>query len=289
MPVASNKSKITNRKSKISLGFSPCPNDTFIFDAMVHGKVDTEGLDFDFILDDVDYLNKKALNSELDITKISFFAYASIFKKYQLLDSGSALGSGCGPLLVGKKIFSSEELKSKKIAIPGFHTTANFLMSFAFPEIKNKTFLLFSDIENSVLSGTYDAGVIIHESRFTYEQKGLFKIVDLGEIWEQKTNMPIPLGGIAIKRSLDKEMKEKVQRIMRKSVELALQNPDTSKNFVKCHAQAMDPVVIQKHIDLYVNEYSVSLGNKGKDAIHFLHQKAFDLKLIKKIPEDIFV
>lgn len=275
--------------SALKLGFSPCPNDTFIFDAMVNGRIETEGLRFDYMLNDVEELNKKALRSELDVTKISFFAYADFCKDYQLLDAGSALGFGCGPLLISKNKIPIEELQSKGIAVPGIHTTANFLMSFAFPESKNKTEILFSEIEDAVLSEKFDAGVIIHENRFTYEQKGLQKIADLGDIWEQKTRMPIPLGGIAVRRSLDKVLKEKVQRIIRKSVEYAFKNPDSSKDFVKCHAQAMDTEVIKKHIALYVNDYSVSLGNKGKDAIHFLYQKAFEQKLIKKIPEDIFI
>jgi 1,4-dihydroxy-6-naphthoate synthase len=282
-----SKSKIQN--TGFTLGFSPCPNDTFIFDAMVHGKVDTEGLDFNFILDDVDNLNKKTQNSELDITKISFFAYASAFKNYQLLDAGSALGFGCGPLLISKEKIRYEDMPAKKIAVPGQSTTANFLMSFAFPDAKKKTPLLFSEIEEAVLSGEYDAGVIIHENRFTYEQKGLIKIADLGKTWEQQTGMPIPLGGIAVRRSLPEDLKLQIQDIVTRSVEFALQYPSSSNDFVCKNAQAMDADVIRKHIELYVNDFSVSLGNKGKEAIKFLYRKAYELNLIEKEPQDIFV
>ena len=283
----SRKTDIVNRK--LNLGFSPCPNDTFIFDAVVNGKIDTEELNFDYVFNDIEELNQKALNAEFDITKISFFAYASVFNNYQLLDAGSALGFGCGPLLISKKKNDTNDISSKKIAIPGLHTTANFLMSYAFPEAKNKTPLLFSDIEDAVLHGDFDAGVIIHENRFTYEQKGLHKIADLGEIWEQKTKMPIPLGGIAVKRSLNEEIKRKTERIMRSSVEYALQNPSSSNDFVFNNAQAVDADVMRKHIKLYVNDFSVSLGNTGKEAIRFLYKKAYELKLIEKEPLDIFV
>ncbi|MFH0866359.1 MAG: 1,4-dihydroxy-6-naphthoate synthase [Bacteroidota bacterium] len=289
MPDHSNKSSIVNRKSEIRLGFSPCPNDTFIFDAMVNGKINTEGLDFYYVLNDVEELNRKVLNEELDITKISFFAYASAFKNYQLFDAGSALGFGCGPLLISKEKIEPENIFSKKIAIPGIHTTANFLMSYIYPEAKNKLSLLFSDIEDAVMTGQFDAGVIIHESRFTYKQKGLQKIADLGEIWEQKTKMPVPLGGIAVKRSLNDKIKRKAERVMRRSVEYALQNPSSSNSFVCNNAQAMDTAVIQRHIKLYVNDFSVSLGNTGKEAIRFLYKKAYELKLIEKVPPDIFV
>ncbi|HNW99510.1 MAG TPA: 1,4-dihydroxy-6-naphthoate synthase [Bacteroidales bacterium] len=287
------KSKIVStgggHEPEISIGFSPCPNDTFIFDALVNGKIDTEGLQFNYVLNDVEELNRKALIAELDVTKISFFAYSEIYKNYQLLDSGSALGFSCGPLLVAREKFLIDDINKKKIAIPGIHTTANFLMTFSFPDAKDKTEILFSEIEDVVMNGTFDAGVIIHENRFTYQQKGLHKIVDLGELWEQKTKMPIPLGGIAVKRSLDDEFKKKIEKLIRKSVEFAFQNPASSNDFVCRNAQAMDVEVMKKHIELYVNEFSVSLGNKGKEAIKFLFNKAKELKIILKEPGDIFI
>ena len=256
--------------SPITLGFSPCPNDCFIFDAMIHGKIDTEGLQFIVVMEDVEALNKKAFKGELDITKLSFFAFAHLTKIYQLLNSGSALGKGCGPLLVASSKFKVQS--STKIAIPGKYTTANFLLSLAFPEATNKVEMVFSEIEDAVLSGKVDAGLLIHEKRFTYEQKGLQKIIDLGEYWETLTNAPIPLGGIVVKRELPDELKLKVDRVLRKSVEFAFANPRSSLNFVKAHAQEMSEEVMRQHIELYVNNYSLDLGEDGRHAIESLYR-----------------
>jgi 1,4-dihydroxy-6-naphthoate synthase len=252
---------------KLTIGFSPCPNDTFIFDAMIHGKTDTEGLEFEVILADVEELNRKAAKAELDITKLSYHAFAYLTDKYMLLRSGSALGNNCGPLLVSKKNFKVEELKDLGIAIPGKYTTANFLLNFAFPNLHNKTEVLFSDIEKKVLSEEFDLGVIIHENRFTYAERGLVKIMDLGEFWEQQTALPIPLGGIVCKRDVDLEFIKKINRILRRSIEFAFENPDESDDYVCQHAQEMDPSVMKKHIELYVNQYSIDLGEKGEKAI----------------------
>jgi 1,4-dihydroxy-6-naphthoate synthase len=252
---------------KLTIGFSPCPNDTFIFDAMVHGKIDTEGLEFEVILADVEELNRKAAKAELDITKLSYHAFAYLTDKYMLLRSGSALGNNCGPLLVSKKNFKVEELKDQSIAIPGKYTTANFLLNFAFPNLHNKTELLFSDIEKKVLSEKFDLGVIIHENRFTYAERGLVKIMDLGEFWEQQTALPIPLGGIVCKRDFDLEIIKKINRVLRRSIEFAFENPDESDDYVCQHAQEMDTSVMKKHIELYVNQYSIDLGEKGEKAI----------------------
>jgi 1,4-dihydroxy-6-naphthoate synthase len=252
---------------KLTIGFSPCPNDTFIFDAMVHGKIDTEGLAFEVVLADVEELNRKAAKAELDITKLSYHAFAYLTDKYMLLRSGSALGNNCGPLLVSNKNFRIEELKNQSIAIPGRYTTANFLLNFAFPNLRNKTEVLFSDIEKKVLTEEFDLGVIIHENRFTYAERGLVKIMDLGEFWEQQTALPIPLGGIVCKRDFDLELLKKVNRVLRKSIEFAFENPDESDDYVSQHAQEMDPSVMKKHIELYVNQYSIDLGEKGEKAI----------------------
>jgi len=184
---------------KLTLGFSPCPNDTFIFDAMVHGRIDTEGLEFDYFLADVEELNRKAFASEVDITKMSYHAYAYVADNYLILDSGSALGHKNGPLLISKRILQPSELAGARIAIPGKYTTANLLLSIAWPEALNKTEYLFSDIENALLNEEVDAGLIIHETRFTYYKKGLHKIADMGEYWEKLSGMPIPLGAIVIK------------------------------------------------------------------------------------------
>jgi 1,4-dihydroxy-6-naphthoate synthase len=190
---------------KLSLGFSPCPNDTFIFDAMVHGRIDTEGLEFDYFLADVEELNRKAFKGEVQITKMSYHAYAYAAHNYLILDSGSALGRKNGPLLISKREISTDELESARIAIPGKYTTANLLFSIAWPGAIKKTEYLFSDIEKALLNDEVDAGLIIHETRFTYQKRGLKKIADMGEYWEKLTGMPIPLGTIVINRSVRSE------------------------------------------------------------------------------------
>tara|TARA_B110000196_G_C21117132_1_gene651166 strand:- start:53 stop:859 length:807 start_codon:yes stop_codon:yes gene_type:complete len=250
---------------KLTLGFSPCPNDTFIFDAMVHHKIDTEGLEFEVVFADIERLNKWALEGKLDVTKLSYNAFTNCVDDYALLDSGSALGNNCGPLLIKKQ--NTILTKESKIAIPGKYTTANMLLVIAFPEYKNKIETLFSDIESDVLDGTVDAGLIIHENRFTYQDKGLEKVKDLGEFWEEKIKLPIPLGGIVVKRNLDFDLQKKVERILRKSVEYAFENRDDSAEYVKLHSQEMEKEVVDAHINLYVNEFSVSLGSQGREAI----------------------
>lgn len=276
---------------KLSLGFSPCPNDTFIFDALVNKRIDTEGLELDVQLGDVETLNTKAFKAELDITKLSYHAFAYMTADYQLMHSGSALGKNCGPILIAKSEISNlaSEIQHLKIAIPGKYTTANFLLGIAFPEAKNKTELVFSEIENAVLQNKVDAGLIIHENRFTYQSKGLKKLIDLGEFWETKTGLPIPLGGIAIRKSLPSEVKLKVERLIRKSIEFAFANPETSKEYVRCHSQEMEPAVIQSHINLYVNNYSVNLGAEGEKAVKKMYSIARQNGIIPEIPEDIFV
>ena len=254
---------------------------------MLHGKIDTEGLVFEVFMEDVETLNQKAFRGELDITKLSYHAYAYLTKQYQLLNAGSALGNNCGPLLVASSKLQVQS--STRIAIPGKYTTANFLLSLAFPEAKNKIEIIFSDIEDAVLTGKVDAGLIIHENRFTYEQKGLKKIIDLGEYWETLTKAPIPLGGIVIKRDLPNDLKAKFDRVLRKSVEYAFANPKSSLNFVKAHAQEMSEEVMYKHIDLYVNKYSIDLGAEGKRAVKLLFDKAQESEVINKIEEEIFL
>ncbi len=275
----------------LSLGFSSCPNDTFIFDAMVHGKIDTEGLSFTVHMHDVEELNQMAFRNELDITKLSYHAFAYLTDEYQLLDAGSALGFGVGPLLVVKKDSPAlqKDKNEWKVAIPGKYTTANFLLSIAYPEIKNKTELLFSEIEKGVLNGSFDAGLLIHENRFTYEQKGLFKVVDLGEFWEKYANAAIPLGGIVVKRNLAGDVKQKINRVLRRSVEYAFANLKASYEYVKTHAQEMEEEVMYKHINLYVNQFSVDLGEEGKRAVKTLFKMAKEKQIIEQIREDIFL
>jgi len=282
---------------KLSLGFSPCPNDTFIFDAMIHQKIDTEGLSFDVIFDDVETLNQKAFRAELDITKLSYHAYAYLTENYVLLHAGSALGFGVGPLLIcAKPEYSSidfESLKSHfsylKIGIPGKYTTANFLLSLAFPEAKNKIEMKFSEIESALLNHQIDMGVIIHENRFTYQEKGLKKIIDLGEFWENLTRGPIPLGGIMIKRDLPEEIKQKVNRIIRRSVEYAFDHPESGMDFICSLSQEMSLEVINKHIELYVNKFSLDLGVEGKKAVQTFFDEAHKVGIIPETKQNLFL
>ena len=274
---------------KISLGFSTCPNDTFIFDAMVHHKIDTEGLKFDVVLGDVEELNKKALNNELDVTKISYHAYSKIADNYLLLDSGSALGYKNGPLLISKRKIYPDELNDVKTAIPGLNTTANLLLGIAFPDAKNKKEYLFSEIEDVVHSNEVDAGLIIHENRFTYEKKGLKKIIDLGEYWEKETGLPIPLGGIAVNRNLNYELQLKINRVLKRSVDFAFENPKSAYPFIKQYAQEMDEEVMYKHIELYVNDFTKDLGKEGKKAIEILYKKAISLGVLPGMNKQIFL
>lgn len=274
---------------KLTLGFSPCPNDTFIFDAMVHGRIDTEGLEFDYFLTDVEELNRKAFSAEVDITKISYHAFAYAARDYRVLDSGSALGYKNGPLLVGKKKISVKKLENLRIAIPGKYTTANLLLGIALPEVRNTTEYLFSDIVDAILEDKADAGLIIHETRFTYQDKGLVRILDLGDYWEKMTRLPIPLGAIVINRRIPVETALKVNRIMRKSIEYAYDNSQMSFDFVQSHAREMDSSVMNSHIKLFVNNYSVDLGRKGRKAVTELLRIAKLRGIIPEIPEDIFL
>jgi len=261
---------------KLTLGFSPCPNDTFIFDALVNKKIDTQGLEFDVVLEDVETLNKWSFEKKLDITKLSYPAFFQNLDKYVLLNSGAALGKGVGPLLISKHSIqhSTFNFQQATIALPGKNTTANLLFSFAYPSAKNKKHMIFSAIEESVLNEQTELGVIIHENRFTYQQKGLHKITDLGEFWEEKMHAPIPLGGIAVKRSIDKEISLKIDGLIRKSIEFAFSNYPLITEYVKQHSQEMSEDVMRQHIELYVNNFSVDLGNNGKQAIETLYKIA---------------
>ncbi|HOY30501.1 MAG TPA: 1,4-dihydroxy-6-naphthoate synthase [Bacteroidales bacterium] len=272
----------------IKLGFSPCPNDTFIFDALINNKIDTEGIDFICDAEDIERLNQRAFDEDLDMTKVSFHAFLYLAGKYQLLDAGSAMGTRCGPLLISKKNYTDAEINNLTIAIPGKYTTGAFLLNFAYPETSDIHEIIFNKIENKILKGIVDAGVIIHETRFTYMEKGLIKLCDLGEYWEQKTGFPIPLGGIVVRRDMPDELKSKLGRIMKASVEYALQNPESSNGFIKEHSSEMADDIINKHIELYVNQYSRSLGDKGRDAINYLFRYGLKNKIIDSIPPNIF-
>jgi 1,4-dihydroxy-6-naphthoate synthase len=275
----------------LSLGFSPCPNDCFMFDAIVNGRIDLEGLEFSVRLADVEALNKAAFAGDTDVTKLSYHAYAFCIDNYVLLDAGSALGRNCGPLLISKREIAKQEVAAGalRIAIPGKYTTANFLLGLAFPQAQDKTALVFSAIETALLDEQFDAGLIIHENRFTYETRGLKKIVDLGEYWEAETGAPIPLGGIVVKRSLPDEVKARVNRVLRRSVEYAFSHRHASLDYVRAHAQEMDEDVMYRHIDLYVNEYSVDLGVEGRRAVELLFDKAAATGIIPSAGSSLFL
>lgn len=273
------------RTVKLTLGFSPCPNDTFIFDALVNKKIDTKGFDFELVLEDVQTLNNWALEGKLDLSKISYGVLPLILKEYVVLNSGGALGKGVGPLLIAKSEIENRKsevepssrvsnlethINNSTIAIPGKNTTAHMLFSRAFPAATNKKFVVFNEVEDLVLSGAVDAGVIIHENRFTYHDKGLLKLMDLGEFWEQETGAPIPLGGIVAKRSLDPAVLKTIDELIKQSVEYSFSNYPSISPYIADHAQEMNEDVMRKHIDLYVNDYSIELGEEGRKAVNVL-------------------
>lgn len=282
---------------KLSLGFSPCPNDTFIFDAIIHQKIDTEGLSFEVSYEDVESLNQKAFRVALDITKLSYHAYAYLTENYVLLNAGSALGFGVGPLLICKRpeliALGLEGLKAEisnlNIGIPGKYTTANFLLNLAFPRASNKVEMSFSDIETALLNNEIDLGVIIHENRFTYQEKGLHKLIDLGEYWEEHTKGPIPLGGIMVRRDLPEDIKQKVNRLIRRSVSFAFEHPESGFDFIRSHAQEMSKEVIYQHIGLYVNKFSVDLGEEGRQAVQTFFNEAHQQGIIPKTGQNLFL
>jgi 1,4-dihydroxy-6-naphthoate synthase len=256
---------------RFTLGFSPCPNDTFIFDAIANKKIDTGGFDFDIVLEDVQTLNEWAKNGKLDITKLSYGVLPLVLDKYAVLQAGSALGNGVGPLLLAPHPLSEIAFNEKKIseyviAVPGENTTAHLLFSLAYPGAKNKIFLRYDEIEQFVLDGK-GLGVIIHENRFTYQAKGLYKITDLGDYWEKQTGKPIPLGGITISRKIENDVQIKIDELIKESIEYAFSNYPLLGDYVKKYAQEMSENVMRKHIDLYVNDYSVSLTATGKAAV----------------------
>lgn len=273
---------------KLTLGFSPCPNDTFIFDAMVNGKIDTRGIEFEYVLEDVETLNKWAFDEKLDITKLSYNTFLHTVDKYALLHSGSALGKGVGPLLIAKQPIELTQLKDCTIAIPGVNTTANLLLSLAHPEAINKTTYVFNQIEDAVLNGDVDAGLIIHENRFTYAAKGLHKLIDLGDWWEQTVQAAIPLGGIVARRSFDKTLIATIDSIIKESVTYSWKQYPQLSDFITCHAQEMEERVMRQHIDLYVNEYTTDLGETGTKAIATLFSKAQQAGIINAAPSNIF-
>jgi 1,4-dihydroxy-6-naphthoate synthase len=275
----------------LSLGFSPCPNDTFIFDALVHGRVEAPGLAFRERLEDVETLNRLALEGALDVTKASYGAVPHLLEEYVLLRSGGALGRGCGPLLVAREPLSAEALRDARVAIPGRLTTANLLLRLFAPELAPGVEMVYSEIMPAVVRGKVDAGLIIHESRFTYPDFGLRRVVDLGEWWERETGAPIPLGGIMARRSLGEARIREIEDAIRRSVEYAFRHPEASAGYVREHAQEMDPEVTRQHIELYVNEFSVDLGEAGERAVRELMGRSYRLSAIghrSPQPEQLF-
>ena len=255
----------------IDLGFSPCPNDTFIFDALVNHKIDTKGYEFNLHLEDVQTLNEWALQGKLPYSKISYGVWPNVKKQYQLLESGGALGKGVGPLLIYKG--AKPNASTMRVAIPGMNTTAHLLFSLAFPEVTKKVFLVFNEIEDAVLNGKVDAGVIIHENRFTYADRGLSMWMDLGNYFETSFNAPIPLGGIIAKNDRPIEEVHLMDQLIQESVEYAFKNSYAQlPEFVKCHSQEMSEQVMRQHIDLYVNDFSIQMGVTGKNAIAKLEE-----------------
>lgn len=253
---------------KLTLGFSPCPNDTFIFDALVNKKIDTEGLDFDVVLGDVQTLNEWAIRGQLDITKLSYGVLPLVLDQYRVIGAGGALGKGVGPLLIAKEPWKDgETIAQKSVAIPGENTTAHLLFSLAYPEATNKQFMVFNGIEEAVINQQVDGGVIIHENRFTYQKKGLVKLAELGEYWEEKTQSPIPLGGIVVRETFNQPLRTQINRLIRSSIEYAFARYPFIADYVKQHSQEMEESVMRQHIDLYVNNYSIDLGPDGRKAV----------------------
>ncbi len=277
---------------ELTLGYSPCPNDTFIFYAMIHGKIDTGGLEFKETLLDVETLNQKALKGELDLTKISYHAFGHLREKYALLRSGSALGRGCGPIVVTKDDVTMEELRGKKIAIPGKLTTASLLLQLYDPTLINSSNLIimpFNEIIDAVANGDADAGVIIHESRFTYVSYGLKRVIDLGQWWEKETGLPIPLGGILAKRELGSELILKIENLLKQSIEYSYNNRFEPMGYIKEHSQELSGGVIKDHINLYVNDFTIDIGDEGEKAITELISRAEDNGIIKASKKPLFI
>ncbi|HDP55403.1 MAG TPA: 1,4-dihydroxy-6-naphthoate synthase [Bacteroidetes bacterium] len=276
---------------QIQLAFSTCPNDTFIFEALANNRFSDVNYSFNYALADIQELNRLALDAQVDMVKISYALYPMISENYQLLTAGSALGRGVGPLVVSKRKIYPDEVEYAKVAIPGETTTANLLFTLAFPKAENKQVYLFSDIEEAVLQNEADVGVLIHEGRFTFEQKGLKKIIDLGDFWERTSSHPIPLGGIAVRRSLPEKVKHELNNLTRQSVEFAFANTKVVMPFVKKYAQEMDEQVMQKHISLYVNSFTINLGEKGKQAVTDLLNRSASFEQFKQyvLAEPVFV
>jgi 1,4-dihydroxy-6-naphthoate synthase len=273
----------------VTLGYSPCPNDTFLFYPLVHGSIPCNGFQFRERLEDVETLNRLAMEEALDVCKVSYHAYAHVREKYILLRSGGAMGRGCGPLVVSKRLHAPGDLKGKRIAVPGRHTTACLLLQLFEPILGELIFLPFNKIMPAVTAGHVDAGLIIHESRFTYQSYGLHKVLDLGEWWETSTGLPLPLGGIAAKRSLGPASLATLSSLVRSSVEYAHRHPAETLSYVRAHSQEMSEAVCASHIALYVNHYSLDPGPDGERAAEFLFARGEQICLFPRSSAPLFV
>jgi 1,4-dihydroxy-6-naphthoate synthase len=280
-------------KKTYTLAYSSCPNDTFIFKAIAKQLIDLNTYGFDIKLEDVETLNQNAAKGKYDITKLSFAAFGNLMDKYALLRTGSALGLGCGPMIISLLGQSLEDKKHPKIAVPGLGTTAyhlfRFYMDDLFCDIEPEIIPMpFDRIMPAVFDKTADFGVIIHEGRFVYQGMGLELITDLGQWWEEKTSLPIPLGCIAIKRDIDPAIACDIQRIIKQSIDHAFLNPDMAYAYIQNNAQELDFDVIQQHIELYVNDFSKDLGKDGETAINTFFEKGRESGLIQNWDYPLF-
>lgn len=280
-------------KLKLQLAISPCPNDTFIFDALIHKKIDTEGVELEVILEDIQQLNERAIRNNTDLIKVSAGVLPLIWNNFLILPSGGAMGYGAGPLVITRPALKGKSPADGgyTVALPGENTTAHFLFEMAFPGVKEKRFRLFSLIEEDVLNGASDFGVIIHENRFTYMEKGLCLVSDLGKYWEEKTHLPIPLGVIAARRHIPVPLLKKVNQLIQKSLAFAWENDASSlPDFVTSNAKEMSPQVMRSHIELYVTSFSMDMGEEGKEAIQKMLQVLAGAKSMQeKVPHNLFL
>lgn len=265
----------------LDLGFSPCPNDTFMFDALVRGVVSDPDLSFTPVIEDVETLNRMVLANDLPVSKVSFHLLGHVRDRYGLLRSGAALGRGCGPIVVIRP-GSRGNLRDLRVAIPGEYTTAALLLRLFEPGVTVTVSMPFDRIVDSVVAGEVDAGVIIHESRFTYRSAGLEPLVDLGEWWEGETGSPIPLGGIAFRRDLPVDVPPRLERLIRESILHARSHPADPLPFIRRHAREMDDAVCAAHIDLYVTDFSIDLGDEGRGAVERLFSMAEERGVIHR-------
>lgn len=283
-------SGLSDPVSTLTLGYSPCPNDTFIFYALVHGRIDTGRLVFTEILEDVETLNQMARQARLDITKVSFHAFAHLRDQYCLLRAGGALGKGCGPLVVAREAYDMKDLRGRTIAIPGDLTTAFLLLQVCDPELKNNIKIMpFHRIIEAVKHGDVDAGLIIHESRFTYQREGLRQVIDLGAWWEKETGLPIPLGCIIARRELGQALVQKTDMLIRDSLTYAFDHRDETRAYIKDHAQELEDSVIDRHIQLYVNDYSLDIGEDGVRAVQELFRRAAEQGIVPQSDRPLFL